>query len=216
MDAKFWHERWEQNKIGFHLGEANPLLVSYFDRLKLAKGARVFLPLCGKTRDMAWLLERGYRVVGAELSELAIEQLFKDLKMTPQVSRLGSVTHFSAKNIDIFVGDVYEVSSALLGATDTRVDAIYDRAALVALPQEVRQRYSTHLMRMTNVAPQLLITYEYDQSLMDGPPFSVSSDEVRKLYESRYKLTELASVDVPGGMRGKIPAIERVWLLTAI
>jgi thiopurine S-methyltransferase len=172
----------------------------------------VFLPLCGKTRDIAWLLAKGYRVAGAELSKVAIEQLFNELKTTPEISQLGSVTHFRAKNIDIFVGDIFELSSAILGP----VDAIYDRAALVALPEEMRQRYSAHLMRITNVAPQLLIAYEYNQSLMDGPPFSVSIDEVRKHYGSRYNLTELGSVDVPGGMRGRIPAKERVQLLMAI
>lgn len=212
MDAKFWHERWEQNDIGFHRGEANPHLVKYFDRLSLSKGARVFLPLCGKTRDIAWLLAKGYRVAGAELSKVAIEQLFSELKTTPEISQLGSVTHFRAKNIDIFVGDIFELSSAILGP----VDAIYDRAALVALPEEMRQRYSAHLMRITNAVPQLIIAYEYNQSLMDGPPFSVSIDEVRKHYGGKYKLTELGSVDVPGGMKGRIPAKERVQLLMAI
>jgi thiopurine S-methyltransferase len=221
MDANFWNQRWEQNNIGFHLNEANPLLVRYFERLGLPKGARIFLPLCGKTRDIAWLLAKGYRVAGAELSELAIEQLFHDLRelgIVPEVSDLGEVKRYSSRGIDIFVGDIFKLSAGDLGS----VNAIYDRAALVALPEEVRQRYSFHLMRITNQAPQLLITYEYNQALRDGPPFSISRDEVRKHYGERYKVTELGTVDVSGGLaspdgkdgkKERVPANETIWLL---
>ncbi|MFL5811959.1 MAG: thiopurine S-methyltransferase [Bdellovibrionia bacterium] len=207
MDAKFWHERWEQNNIGFHLSEANPLLVRYFDRLNLPKGARIFLPLCGKTRDIAWLLANGYRVVGAELSKLAIEQLFHELGVVPEIFDLGDVTRYSSAGIDIFVGDFFRLSTDSLGS----VDAVYDRAALVALPEEMRHRYSPHLMQITNQAPQLLITYEYNQAQMDGPPFSISQDEVRKRYEERYHVIELGSAAVK--MKGHVEAKERIWLL---
>jgi thiopurine S-methyltransferase len=207
MDAKFWHDRWEQNNIGFHLSEANPLLVQYFGRLGLSQGARIFLPLCGKTRDIAWLLANGYRVAGAELSKLAIEQLFHELGVAPEISNLGDVTRHSSTGIDIFVGDIFRVPKNMLGS----VDAVYDRAALVALPEEMRHRYSPHLMQITNRAPQLLITYEYNQALMDGPPFSISQVEVRKHYEERYHVTELGSVDAR--MKGQVEAKERIWLL---
>lgn len=212
MDAKFWHQRWAQNEIAFHMNEANPLLVKYFGTLSLAKGARIFLPLCGKTLDAGWLLANGFCVVGAELSKLAVEQLFDHLKITPQTSDLGSgLVHYSGINIDIFVGDIFNLSKATLGT----VDAVYDRAALVALPEKTRELYAAHLMTITNAAPQLLIAYEYDQRLVDGPPFSVSESEIRKLYQSTYKLTQLTSLDVPGGLKKKFPATENVWRLVA-
>jgi len=93
------------------------------------------------------------------------------------------------------------------------IDAIYDRAALVALPQEMRIRYTAHLTEITDKAPQLLITFEYDQSAMEGPPFSVSNEEVNELYGASYDLTLIASVDVPGGLKGRCPAKENAWVL---
>lgn len=151
----------------------------------------------------------GFRVAGAELIETAIKQLFAELGVEPKISVVGDVKHYSAKNIDIFVGDIFAVSSKTLGL----VDAIYDRAALVALPKEMRHRYTAHLMEMTNKAPQLLIAFEYDQNVMDGPPFSISNEEVNQHYRDSYGLTLIASTDVPGGLRGKCAAIENVWLL---
>lgn len=209
MDANFWHQRWEKNDIAFHESTANPLLVKYFKDLSLVKGSRVFLPLCGKTLDISWLLSKGYRVAGAELSKIAIEQLFTELGIEPEISRIGGIDHYSAKNIDIFVGDIFDMSSKILGP----VHAIYDRAALVALPEEIRNRYTAHLTEMTNKAPQLLICYEYDQSLMEGPPFSISNEEVNQLYRESYDLILIESTNVPGGLKGKCAAKENVWLL---
>ncbi len=212
MDKNFWLLRWEKNEIAFHESDANPLLVKYFDRLSLAKGDRVFLPLCGKTLDIRWLLSKGYRVAGAELSEIAIHQLFKELGVEPKVSNAGEMDRYSAENIDIFVGDLFTLSKKNLGP----VDAIYDRAALVALPEEMRHRYTTHLMEITDKAPQLLTCYVYDQKLVAGPPFSISNEEVNQRYKDRYELDPVVSLDVPGGLKGKYPAKENVWLLKRI
>lgn len=211
MDANFWHQKWEKNEIAFHQSEANPLLVKYFSELNLAKGSRVFIPLCGKTRDIAWLLTQGYRVAGAELSKIAIEQLFNELGTKPEITRVGELEHYSAPSIDIFVGDIFELSGSLLGP----VDAIYDRAALVALPVAMRDLYTKHLMQITDDASQLLISYTYDQHAIEGPPFSISNEEVNRHYADSYQLKLIASVDVAGGMKGKCPAVENVWLLNA-
>ncbi|NGZ60435.1 MAG: thiopurine S-methyltransferase [Nitrospira sp. LK265] len=209
MDPSFWHQRWEKNEIGFHEDKANPLLVKHFRELSVTKGCRIFVPLCGKTLDISWLLSRGYRVAGAELSQLAIEQLFMGLGMKPEIATVDNVEQWSANNLDIFVGDIFELSGTMLGA----VDAVYDRAALVAFPADLRTRYSAHLTGMTDKAPQLLICYEYDQSLMEGPPFSVSDEEVHRHYATTYDLTLIASTQVAGGLKGKAPAKENVWLL---
>ncbi len=209
MDANFWLQRWAENNIAFHQSAANPLLIKYFKELSLAKGSRIFLPLCGKTLDISWLLAHGYRVAGAELSKIAIEQLFVELGVKPTISKIGQIEHYSAKDIDIFVGDIWDLSSKMLGL----VDATYDRAALVALPAAMRDRYTTHLTDITNKVPQLLICYEYDQSLAAGPPFSISKTEVYQHYQDIYDLTLIASTSVPNGLKGKCPAQEHVWLL---
>ncbi|ODT45516.1 MAG: thiopurine S-methyltransferase [Nitrospira sp. SCN 59-13] len=209
MDAQFWHDRWASNEIGFHKSEANPLLVQYLDELSLAKGSRIFLPLCGKTLDIGWLLSRGFRVAGAELSAVAIEQLFVDLNVTPTITKVGTLAHYRAPQLDVFVGDIFHVTPELLGP----VDAVYDRAALVALPRDMRVRYVAHLMTLTARAPQLLISFEYDQQAMEGPPFSVSNQEIHQHYGEQYDITVLASLDVPGGLKGRCPATERVYVL---
>lgn len=210
MDKNFWHQKWASNQIAFHEREANPLLVKYFSNLSLAKGSRLFLPLCGKTLDIPWLLANGFRVAGAELSKLAVEQLFSELGVEPEIARVGEVEHYSAKDMDIFVGDIFDLSRGMLG----RVDAVYDRAALVALPADMRNRYTAHLTEITGKAPQLLICYEYDQSLMDGPPFSINGEEVKQLYGDVYHLNLLATEKAPGGLKGVSAVHETVWLLT--
>ena len=209
MKHDFWHQKWEKNEIGFHLPEANALLVKHFSTLNLKQNARIFLPLCGKTLDIAWLLSQGYHVAGAELSAIAIEDLFSNLDLTPTITNIGSITHYSATNIDVFVGDIFKVTPAILG----NVDAVYDRAALVALPEAMRKQYSAHLMALTNSAPQCLICFEYDQSLHAGPPFSIGANEVKQHYQNAYDLTLLASEMMPNGLKGQYPTTEQVWWL---
>jgi thiopurine S-methyltransferase len=209
MDASFWHQRWETNQIGFHEASANALLVKHLPSLHLNTQSRVFIPLCGKTLDIHWLLSQGFRVVGAELSELAITQLFAELGLTPEIVHLGKLKHYRASQIDIFVGDIFDLTADLLG----EVDAIYDRAALVALPAPLRESYSAHLVSISQAAPQLLICYVYEQSQLSGPPFSVDDAEVKHHYQAHYALQLLESAEVAGGFRGRIPAQEHVWQL---
>ena len=211
MDPEFWHKKWEINEIGFHMSEANPMLRAHFHSLGLEQGQRVFVPLCGKTLDIAWLLDQGYAVVGAELSVLAIDQLFAELGIVPDVTEYEELLHYRAPNLDIFVGDVFLLSPGLLG----EVDAVYDRAAMVALPGPMREQYSRHLVKITAAAPQLLITFDYDQACLPGPPFCLSESEVRRHYEGSYQVKLLESAPVQGGLKGICPAQELVMLLTA-
>jgi thiopurine S-methyltransferase len=209
METEFWHRKWQRNEIGFHNAAAHPLLVAHFGALSLQKGSRVFLPLCGKTRDIHWLLANGYRVAGAELSAIAVDQLFAELGAVPEVAEIGGMRRYSADGIDIFAGDIFALNGDMLGP----VDAVYDRAALVALPADMRGRYAAHLGEITGRAPQLLISFDYDQSLLDGPPFSVPGDEIAGLYRDAYELVHLGSAEVEGGLKGKCPAQETVWHL---
>ena len=209
MHADFWHQKWKDNEIGFHMDQPHPMLVQYVERLAPAPAARIFLPLCGKTLDIGWLLSRGYRVAGAELSETAVRQLFGQLGLEPQVEQVGSLSRFSGPDIDIFVGDIFALSAPQLGA----VDAVYDRAALVALPESTRAEYTAHLRGISRHAPQLLITFEYDQGQMSGPPFAVSGHEVGEHYGAHFAIELLESVNVPGGLKGHCEASEVLWLL---
>ncbi|MFO0914770.1 MAG: thiopurine S-methyltransferase [Pirellulales bacterium] len=209
MEHSFWKEKWERNEIAFHGSQANRLLVENFDALQLPAGSRLFVPLCGKSLDIHWLLAGGYRVAGAELSGIAVEQLIADLGFSPVTVQRERLRHHQAEGIDIFEGDVFELSAELLGP----VDAIYDRAALVALPDGLRQRYVRHLMEIARRPPQLLIAIEYDASRISGPPFSIPADEVRALYEADYDLRQLSCEEIAGGLKGNCPAVERAWLL---
>jgi thiopurine S-methyltransferase len=209
MNIESWKQAWEINNIGFHKSKPHPFLVKHFKELDLQDGCRVFVPLCGKSLDIGWLLSMGYEVAGVEVSQLAIEQLFAELGVKPTISTSGKFILYSARNIDIFVGDVFDLSNDILG----EVDAIYDRAALVALPLEIRKQYTRHLVRITDSADQLLITFEYDQSLKKGPPFSVEGDEISLHFENSYLFSLLERFPLPGGLQGSSTANECIWLL---
>jgi thiopurine S-methyltransferase len=208
MNPEFWHKRWADNQIGFHESAVNPLLVAHLDSLALPQGARVFVPLCGKTLDIDWLLSRGYRVAGAELSTSAVAQLLERLGVKPAIHRQGGLERHCAPGLDIFVGDIFQLTAAMLGT----VDAVYDRAALIALPPDMRGRYVQHLRAICGSVPQLLITLDYDQSVVDGPPFSVSAAEVRERHPDRAPQL-LSSQFQPMGLKGRFPVTESVWKL---
>jgi thiopurine S-methyltransferase len=209
MDQDFWLARWQNNQIGFHEGVPNALLVAHFAALGVPASGRIFVPLCGKSQDMHWLRAQGFTVVGAELSRLAVEQFFAELGLTPAISQGGQLERFSAEGVTLFVGDIFDLDRDTLSA----VDATYDRAALVALPASLRQRYAAHLIELTSSAPQLLVTFEYDQTCRPGPPFSVMEAEVREHYGATYCLERAEVREVPGGLKGADTAQESVWLM---
>ena len=210
LNLESWKQAWELNNIGFHKSRPHPLLVQHFKAINLLEGARIFLPLCGKTLDVAWLLSQGIQVSGVEVSQLAIEQLFQELGVEPSITECGKFTCYSGKNLCIYIGDVFDLSRELIG----EMDAIYDRAALVALPEELRIKYTKHLIEITGAAPQLLITFEYDQNLKSGPPFSVDLDELNRHFKDTYTLKLLASNSLAGGLKGSSVASENIWQLT--
>jgi thiopurine S-methyltransferase len=209
MDQNFWLNRWQSNQIGFHEGAPNALLVSHFAALGVPAGGRIFVPLCGKSHDMRWFRAQGFRVVGAELSRLAVEQFFAELGLTPEVSIAGRLERFEAEGVTIFVGDIFDLDLDTLGL----VDAVYDRAALVALPAPLREHYTAHLIASTGAAPQLLVTFEYDQACQPGPPFSVVEAEVVAHYGATYRVDRAEMREVPGGLKGVCPAEESIWLI---
>ena len=209
MDREFWLGKWERGELGFHQVQGNPLLKAHIGRLGLNLGDRVFLPLCGKTGDIPWLLSRGYSVVGCELSERAVRDLFQELDTEFTCTQEGALIRYSAPKLDILVGDFFELTQATLG----RVNAVYDRAALVALAEHQRSEYAKQLAGITNKAPVLLICFEYDPSRMDGPPFAIYEDEIDSLYGSMYRRNLIEKSPMEGGLKGRVDADETVWLL---
>lgn len=207
MKHEFWHDKWQKNEIGFHLNQPHSLLVKYIDSLNLEKNNRIFLPLCGKSLDIHWLLAQGYHLTGIDLSPIAIEELISELAIPFTERKLEKLTHYHHPQIDRFVGDFFELTSSNIG----KIDAIYDRAALVALPEEMRTDYAQHLMQISNKATQLLISFEYDQSVMAGPPFSISPQQLKDYYSKQYQLQLLDSQTEL--LKGKVNAEEKIWLL---
>lgn len=209
MNPDFWINRWEENRLGWHQDKAHNLLVKFIDAHPMPKDSRIFVPLCGKTRDIGWLLSKGYRVVAVELSRIAVKQLFDDLGVTPDVQESGNLKHFSAPDLDVYVGDVFDLTAELIG----HVDLVHDRAAMVALPHEMRLKYVKHLAEITQLARQFVISFDYDQSLLSGPPFSVPEPQIEALYGTQFTKKLFYRHDIPGGLKGLAPAQEQVWLL---
>jgi thiopurine S-methyltransferase len=192
MDAEFWHQRWREQRIGFHLEKVNPQLLAHWPALGLSAPARVLVPLCGKSVDLRWLRDYGHDVVGIELSPLAVEQFFAEQGLSARRELIGEVVRWSAPGITVLCGDFFAVDAELLG----RVDAVYDRAALIALPAVLRPRYMRHLAGLVRPgATGLLITMDYDQATMDGPPFAVQAREVEQLAEGDWQLYPVAARD---------------------
>ncbi|ROM79517.1 thiopurine S-methyltransferase [Pseudomonas brassicacearum] len=194
MEPEFWHKRWSSNQIGFHLPEVNPYLQRFWPQLGLAQGSRVLVPLCGKTLDLLWLAHQGYSVLGVELSEKATVDFFLEHQLEPRVSEEGAFKVFRAGGIEIRCGDFFALGAQeVVGCT-----ALYDRAALIALPVSMRERYAAHLQNILPECVGLLITLDYDQAQMPGPPFSVGDDEVRRLLGDAWRLEVLQEQDVLG------------------
>jgi thiopurine S-methyltransferase len=205
MQPDFWRSRWHEGAIGFHEGVPNAHLVAHLDALP---HGRVLVPLCGKAEDLAYLAAHGREVVGVELVEDAVRAFFAEHGATPTVEPRGALTAYTADAITILAGDVFAVTAADVG----HIDAIYDRAALVALPPELRARYVAHLGAITAAAtPVLLVVLAYDQSMLEGPPFSVSDDEVRARYDAVTLLAEHAAV---GGRIADVGTVERCYRAT--
>ncbi len=193
MDTEFWIKRWENDETGFHLDDVNPFLPRFWPQLQLPENSQVFVPLCGKSLDLRWLLEQGHTVSGVELSPLALQQFFTEQGFTPEIHQNRDFEVWEAEGIRLFCGDFFRLIPELLG----QPDVVYDRASLIALPPAMRADYARHLQSLAPPpAPRLLITLDYEQAQMDGPPFAVSEAEVRSLYAENFRLEKIFSEDI--------------------
>ncbi len=193
MDAEFWKQRWQEGRIGFHQERVTPLLEKYWDALELASGSTVFVPLAGKSLDMDWLVARGHQVLGVELSELAVRQFFAERDLVPTISASQFGQHYTSGAIELICGDAFALDSAALADCV----AVYDRAALIALPPELRLRYADALYELLPTGCRgLLITLDYPQHEKSGPPFSVADAEVHALFDRDWEVDLLERRDI--------------------
>ncbi|MET1081265.1 MAG: thiopurine S-methyltransferase [Pseudomonas sp.] len=195
MDEAFWQARWSRDQIGFHLPEVNPYLRRHWQGLALAPAGRVLVPLCGKTLDLAWLAAQGHRVVGVELAQKAVEAFFQEQGLLPEVAEEGAFVRYRVGTLELWCGDFFALQAHQLADCV----ALYDRAALIALPAAMRLAYAEHLARILPAGVRgLLITLDYDQARLEGPPFAVSDAEARERFAALGALQLLQAGDVLG------------------
>ncbi len=193
VDNQHWLDRWKENRIGFHEPTVNQHLRQYLPQFSLPRGACVFLPLCGKAHDIVWIAQQGYEVIGIELSQLAIEAFFEGNRLDYERFDTDRFGIYRSGNISLLQGDFFDLSNDDLGACSL----VYDRAALIAMEQQHRPGYCDHMLSIIPAASNmLLITLEYDQAEMQGPPFSVPSDEVYQYYSDAFSINLLESNDI--------------------
>ncbi|WP_159016165.1 thiopurine S-methyltransferase [Cognatiluteimonas profundi] len=199
MDPAFWQQRWCEGQIGFHQQRVTPLLERYWDATGVVSGARVLVPLAGKSLDMLWLAARGHRVLAVELSPIAVEQFFAENGLAPILRESRHGVHHVAGEIEVICGDVFALGAqALAGCA-----GVYDRAALIALPPDMRRRYAAHVYgRLPADCRGLLVTLDYPQQQKAGPPFSVDADEVRALFEPAWNVGVLERSDILASQPG--------------
>ena len=218
MDPEFWQERWNTNQIGFHQPRPNEKLKAYWPNLALPAGSSVFVPLCGKSLDMVWLADQGHHVIGIELSEKAVDEFFAERGLTPTIRKMDTLTLKSAGPYKLWCGDFF----AMPGDALVDITAVYDRASLIALPPAIRRDFASRLTAHARAAMAkiFLITFEYDQSRVDGPPHSVLSDEIYELFASAFQINPIdrssEKDSIPPKLRdhGIDEAIEATYILT--
>ena len=193
VDASFWLDCWREGRTGFHRSDVMPLLERHWPALELPRGTRVLVPLAGKTLDMAWLAGQGFRVLGVELSPLAVQAFFAEQRLQPQRRESACGEHYVAGDIEIIQGNVFDLDPAILADCT----AVYDRAALIALPPAMRQQYAQSVYaHLPPGCRGLMITLDYPPGEMEGPPFAVPPAEVRRLYEPDWRVTPLEHRDI--------------------
>ena len=196
MDEEFWKRCWEQDEIGFHLNKVNPVLPKYWNQLPHTSGSNVFVPLCGKSLDLIWLMKQGFYVVGVELSKLAVDAFFMEQAIKPIIQNKDEFQHYKSNQLALWCGSLFDLSGSHL----ENIQAVYDRGSLVALPLKMRRRYMDKLLNaLPRSASWLLITFEYDENIMQGPPFNVNQSEVLGYFDG-YDVRLVGEEEMIGSM----------------
>lgn len=215
MEPSFWHDKWHQQQIGFHQPNINSFLVKYWKKLALPADAKVFVPMCGKSLDMCFLAEQGHQVIGCELNELAVQQFFSDNQLQVSQKTTAEHQHYQTEQISLYQGDIFTLPNRIT----QEVTAFYDRAALIAWPESMRVQYAEQL---ANLLPTgsigLLVTLDYPQDMLNGPPFAVSPIWVETYLSDDFEIQLIDCRDVladnPRFIKQDVPWLnEGVYLL---
>lgn len=205
MEPDFWHARWQQRQIGFHQADIHPLLRQFWATLNLPADSEVLVPLCGKSKDMLWLHQQGHAVLGVELSEIALREFVDEHQLSAAPVQHDHYCGYDLADMTLLCGDFFHLSAA----DCAEVRAVYDRAALVALPPEMRQRYVEHMLTVLPGGCQLLLISMESAGLGDrGPPFMVNEAEIREHFR-RARTIELLHTHATD-LRG-VPMAEKVY-----
>lgn len=184
-DNALWQQCWRDNDTEFHQKTVNSALIRFWATLGLSPDDRIFVPLCGKSLDLLWLASQGHRVVGVELSPIAVRAFFKASRMQPARRKQGKFTLWQSGRIDILCGDLFDLTADDLG----NVAAIFDRASLTALPEDIRHAYLAQLRKIVPAACKILLltTEEPDSDETQDQPFAIA-DEISSLYARAYDI----------------------------
>lgn len=207
MNADFWHEMWASGVVGFHQKEINAFLQEFWQKLNLQGSEEVLVPLCGKTLDMLWLKKQGHKVLGVELSQQALDEFLAENQLPAEPTSHDKFCGYELPEMKLLCGDFFHLSSE----DCAQIKAVYDRAAIIALPPRMRQTYAEHLQHILPAGTKILmVVMEYEQSQMAGPPFSVRQSEVEQLFAS-YDVEKLKEIEF---MRKGCPVTEKVLLIS--
>jgi len=187
-----WLDRWKKGTTGWHRSDINPQLIKHINQFVETRPQKIFVPLCGASLDMKYLIDQGFHVVGVELSPLAINRFFNENKIACKVSKVEDFDFYQGKNIDIYCGDFFKLKKDYF----YDVSCVYDRAALIALNPDLQKKYARHLKEiLPNSSKILLLTMFYPQDEMEGPPFSVGDDNVEELFSEFKEIKKISSVN---------------------
>ena len=209
-----WRQRWQDNNIGFHQADVNPLLLQFLPALNLQPGAKVFVPFCGASVDMTYLVQQGYQVIGSEISELACEQYFSESNVEYQLLEKEGFKLYQSRNIQLYCGDHYQLQPEWFGD----VCAVYDRAALIAVEPMLRKQYIEKLQQLIPGYVGLLVTVNYADNGKSGPPFNISAQQAKRLFAPMYpkKIAELENSATCSSLesRGFESVVENCYVLS--
>lgn len=188
-----WEKIWMYGSTDFHQKNINKWLIKHKSHLMLKPNDTVFVPLCGKSKDMLFLEQSGYKVLGSEISSIACEQFFIDNQISFFVEERENFTYYKSERISILQGDYFDIQNESF----KKISAVYDRAALVALPELARDKYINAQIKLLPSPIRILLhSLEYDDGVLFPPPFSVSEKEIFKKYQRRFEVTKLDEYDL--------------------
>jgi thiopurine S-methyltransferase len=196
MSNEFWLNKWETNDITFHEMNTNPDLIKYIGELNINSGSTIFVPFCGKTKDMLWLSENGFNVVGVELSKIACDDFFSEANITPRISQREKFVKYEHGNIKIFCGDLFDLTNLDLPT----IHAVYDCKAIIALPPTLRRKYVEHIIECIGGKINFLLITRESRSSVTPPPYNIDKQEINLLFGSNFntkQVKQLTMLNIP-------------------